>query len=84
MHAGDVKAAAIRLAHLRHDLVEGERAGVDHARILGCRGHHGRRHQGARIEADRAALDQPQAAHGDEVRGARSRADEMDHEDKVP
>ena len=40
---------------------------VSTTRAPGRLGHHLGRHQRAGVEADRAALDQPQAAHGDQV-----------------
>ena len=60
------------------DLVEGQRRRVDQARARRRRGEDVARHQRAGIEADRAALDQPQAAHGDQIGGAGTGADEMD------
>ena len=63
---------------LGHDLVEVHGGGVDDPRPGRGLGHDLGRHQRARVEADRAALDQPQAADGDQVGGARAGADEMD------
>jgi hypothetical protein len=78
MDTGDVEVLRVRRLHLRDDLVEGEGAGVDDARSRGRPRDHGLGHQRARIETDRAALDEAEAAHGDEVRRTRPGADEMD------
>src|SRR5262245_24503185 len=59
------------------DRIERERRGVDDARGLRTIGKQLPWHDRAGIEADLAARDQLAPAHGDEVGGARPRADEM-------
>ena len=77
MHPRDVLAAFMRRRHLGDDLVERQRRRVDDPRTLGRGLDDLRGHQRAGIEADRAALDQAQAAHGDQVGRAGTGADEM-------
>ena len=77
MHPGDIEALFVSRGDLVDDLVEGQRRGIDHPRA-GRRGSDDRpRHQRAGIKADRAAFDQPQPAHRDQIRRARPGADEM-------
>ena len=65
------------IRHMGDDLVEGQRRGVDDQRAGRRGGEDFGRHQRAGIEADRAALDQPQPAHGDQIGRAGAGADEM-------
>ena len=77
MDSGDISAPGVRRLDLADDLIEGQRRGVDD---LGARRRGGddfARHQRAGIEADRAALDQPQPAQRDQIRRPRPGADEM-------
>ena len=77
MHARHIVPGRMRRLDLGDDLVQVHRHGVHDARAGGRRGDDLRRHQRSGIKAHGAALDEPQAAHGDQVGRARSRADEM-------
>ena len=74
----------MRRLELGDDLVERQRRGVDDAGARRGERDDLARHQRTRIEADRAARDEVAPAHGDEVRGARAGADEMDGHDGSP
>jgi hypothetical protein len=82
MDPGHVTAQGVGLDHQGDDGVEVERGGVHHqGRALGRStglGDHRLGHERARIEHDRAAADEVQAADGDEVGGARAGTDEVD------
>ena len=84
MNPGNVEALGVRGGDFGDDLVEGQGRGVDDPRPRRRRGDDFARHQGAGIEADRAALDQPQPAHRDQIGGPRSGADEMHGHPAVP
>ena len=77
MEARDVEPAVMRLAHMRDDVVQGQWCGVDQPRAERSRGEDRARHERARIETNRAALDQPQCAHRDQVGRTGAGADEM-------
>ena len=84
MDARHILAGRNRVFHVRDDLVQRQRRGVDHQ---GSRIRHrddGGRHQRTGIEHDRRFLDQALAAHGDEFRIARPGADEMHDAHFVP
>ena len=72
-----VVPARVRLGHQGGDLVEVHGRGVAHQRALRRGGDHLRRHERSGVEAHRAALDQAQPAHGNEVGRARAGADEV-------
>src|SRR5688500_11888022 len=73
-----VLSAVVRLHVFGGDGVEVERRRVDDPRAGRAPGQDLRRHDGAGIKADRAALDERTAANGDEVGGAGACSDEMD------
>ena len=77
MDPSNVEALGVCRGDLGDDLVEGQGRSVDDPRPRRCGGDDFARHQGAGIEADRAALDQPQPAHRDQIGGPGSGADEM-------
>ena len=60
------------------DLVQGQRAGVDHLRVGRAQREQVLRHDRPGVQADRAALQQPLAAHRDQVGGAGPGTDEVD------
>jgi hypothetical protein len=68
----------VRVGQLGDDLVEGERAGVNHARIRRAQRQQVVRHDRARVQADRAAAEQALTAHRDQVGRAGSGPDEVD------
>ena len=72
-----VEPACVRHGNFVNDLVECQRGSVDDpgARRRGV--DNGARDQRAGVQAHRAPLDQPQAAHRDQIGRARSGADKM-------
>ena len=77
MDPGHVVPVCVSGFDLGDDLIEMHRRRVQNARRFRRLGDDRLRHQRTGIQADRAGLDQPQAAHGDEIRIARPGADEM-------
>src|SRR5579871_6174173 len=77
MQARDIVSHRSGSDELGLDLVERQWRGVDDAGVLWAKLKQRARHDRARIEADRTAGDQLAPAHGDEVGGAGTRADEM-------
>ena len=77
MEPGDIKAATVGVDKMGEDLVQGQRRGVDYERVGRRCGHNLGRHQRTRIEADRAAFDQPEPAERDQIGRAGSSTDEM-------
>ena len=78
MDPGDVLSPGVSFLHQRDNLVEMHRGGIAHQGVGRRGGDDGLRHQRAGVEADRAALDHAQSAHGDEVRRAWPGTDEVD------
>ena len=78
MQPRDVLSRLVRGADLPDDLVEAHRRGIDDSRPRRAVGEDAAMHQRSRVEADRAAAQQFAASKGDQVRRARSGADEMD------
>lgn len=78
MQPRHVVAGGVRLAELGDDLIQRQRAGVDDSRVRWAQCQQVVGHDRTRVQAHRAALQQPLAADGDQVRGARARADEVD------
>ena len=77
MDSGDISALGVRRLDLGDDLIEGQRRGVDDLRARRRGGDDFARHQRAGVKADRAALDQPQPAHRDQIGRAGTGTDEM-------
>ncbi len=78
MEPGDIEAVLVRFREMDHDLIQRQRRRVDHSRAGWSGGEDVARHERAGVEADRAALDQPQSAHRDQIGRAGAGADEMD------
>ena len=78
MHARHILACRVGLLHLLDDEIEMHRRGVHDQRIGRCRRDDFLRHQRPGKQTDRTPLDQPLAAHGDQVGGSRPGADEID------
>ena len=68
----------MRVGQLGDDLVEVERAGVDHPGVRRAQRQQVLGHDRARVQADRAAAEQPLTAHGDQIGGAGPGPDEVD------
>ncbi len=66
------------IGQLGDDLVEVQRAGVDHSRVGRAQRQQVLGHDRAGIQADWAAAEQPLTAHGDEIGGAGPGPDEVD------
>ena len=66
------------IGQLGDDLVEVERAGVDHARVRRAQRQQVLGHDRAGVQADRAAAEQALTAHGDQIGGAGPGPDEVD------
>ena len=85
VHARDVLAVRVRRLHLGDDLFEGHRRGVEHPGTFGCALDHLARHERTREEHDGTRLDEPPAAHRDELGIAGAGANEMDrHGERLP
>lgn len=81
MNPGNVLALFMGSLDLVDDLVKRHRGRVYDACTFRCGGNDLFRHQRAREKADRAGLDELQAANGDEIGIARSGANEMNGHD---
>ena len=81
MHPRNVQALSVRALDLGHDRIEVERRGIDdprrHRRLVAGLGDDRGRHQRAGVEHHRAAPDQTEATHRDQVGRAGAGADEM-------
>ena len=77
MEACHIHASLMRPHIFGLDLVERQGGGVDKAGLRAAPVEHLAGHYGAGIEADRAAGEQVPTAHGDEIGGTGTRADEM-------
>ena len=78
MHPRHILTGFMGCFHIGNDLVEMHRRGVLDQRVFRRGVHDLFGHQRTGIQAHRAALDQLEPAYGDEVRRARSGADEID------
>ena len=84
MDTGDILACSLSGLHLGDDRIEMHRRGIHHLGI-GRRSLNdllGNKRPG--IEADRAALDQLETAHGDKVGGTRAGSDKIDGHSAAP
>ena len=81
---GDIHSRFVGGADLPDDLVEAHRRGIDDLRPRLTVGKDGAMHQRSGVEAHRTAAQQFAAPEGDQVRRARSGADEMDRHAPSP
>ena len=68
----------MRVGEFGDDLIQCQRSGVDHPGVGRAQRQQVLGHDRAGVQADRAAAQEPMAAHRDQVGRTRSRADEVD------
>ena len=78
MNARHVLTPLVRFFDQRDDLVEVHRCGVANQCACGSRCHDLLGHERSGVKANRTALNQAQAAHGDEIRRTGTGSNEMD------
>ncbi len=73
-----VEARGMGIGQFGDDLVEGQRAGVEHPRVRRAQRQQVLGHDRAGVQTDWAAAEQPLTAHGDQIGGAGPGPDEVD------
>ncbi len=84
MNACNILSLGVGGLDLGHDFIKVHGRCIDHMCTVGGRSHDFFGHQRSGIEADRAFFDQAQAAHSDQIRGARTGANEMNSHYSAP